>query len=169
MIDNLMPLPLEKKIVDEEEKRSDKYTESVHTELSESQAHRRRRCDQSSKKLVSKNSLRNHKKYYHIYIATISATQYMGGSCVDPDRTIYMFRYSFKENGNPVHVMPYFGSSECRELSNMAKRSKNPNFICCHLKISVQRVIESAISLCIRYLENRCRKVLNKKVYLIER
>ena len=68
---------------------------------------------------------------------------------MDPDRTIYMIRYSFKENGNRVHVMPNFGASECRELSNMAKRSKNPNFICCRLKISVQRVIESAISLCI--------------------
>ena len=108
-----------------------------------------------AKNLYLKTLFETTKKYYHIYIATISATQYMGGSCVDPDKTIYMFRYSFKENDNPVHVMPYFGASECRELSNMAKRSKNPNFICCHLKISVQRVIESAISLCIRYLENR--------------
>ena len=65
-----------------------------------------------------------------------------------------MIRHLFKGNSNPVHVMHNFGANgafscelnECRELSNTAKWSKNPNFICCHLK-SVQYVSQNSISL----------------------
>ena len=82
----------------------------------------------------------------------------------------YMIRRSLKGHSNPMHVMHNFGVNggfscelnECRVLSNTAKRSKNPNFICCHLK-SVQYVTESAISLSILPREP-LQELLNKKV-----
>ena len=91
--------------MDEKERRSDEHTDSDLTELSESQEHWHWRCDQCSKEFASKNSLRNHTRYYHILPSYISATQYLGGTCVDQDRGIYMIRRSFKGNSNPVHVM----------------------------------------------------------------
>ena len=167
---NFLPSTSEEKIVDEEVRRSDEHTESDLTELSESQERRRWRCDQCSKDFASRNSLRNHARFYHTSPDYISATRYLGGTCVDPDRGIYMIRRSFKGNSNPVHVMHNFGANggfscelnECRELSNTAKRSKNPNFICCHLK-SVQYVSQSSISLYILPREP-LQELLSKKV-----
>ena len=126
------------------------------TDLSDTHSNKdssRRRCDQCSKDFVSKKSLQNHTRFYHISPDYISATRYLSGVCVDPDRGIYMIRRSFNGTSHPVHVMHNFGINggfscelnDCRELSNTTKRSGNPNFICNHLK-SVQYVSKSSSS-----------------------
>ena len=108
---------------------------------------------QCSKYFVSKKSLQNHTRFYHISPDYISTTRYLNGVCVDHDRGIYMIRRSFNGTSHPVHVMHNFGINggfscelnDCRELSNTTKRSGNPNFICNHLK-SVQYVSKSSSS-----------------------
>ena len=75
------------------------------------------------------------------------------GICVDPDRGIYMIRRSFSGTSHPLHVLHNFGVNggfscelnDCRELSNTAKWSGNPNFICNHLK-SVQYINKNSNS-----------------------
>ena len=68
-------------------------------------------------------------------------------------------RRSFSGTSHPIHVIHDTGAggsfscelNDCREMSNTAKRSGNPNFVCCHLK-SVQYVTETAQS---RYVLSR--------------
>ena len=127
-------------------------------------------CSVCSKNFASKKSLQNHAKYYHVSPDFINATRYLNGVCVDPDRGIYMIRRSFSGTNHPVHVIHNFGSdggfscelNDCREVSNTAKRSGNPNFICNHLK-SVQYVTKNSTS---RYILPResLEALINKRV-----
>ena len=127
-------------------------------------------CNACSKYFASKKSLQNHTKYYHVSPDFINATRYLNGVCVDPDRGIYMIRRSFSGTSHPVHVMHNFGSdggfscelNDCREISNTAKRSGNPNFVCNHLK-SVQYVTKNSTS---RYILPResLEELISKKI-----
>jgi hypothetical protein len=110
-------------------------------------------CSLCNKAFSSKKSLQNHGRYFHISPDFISGRRHLNGICVDPDRGIYLMRRSFSGTSHPVHVIHDFGTdggfscelNECRELSNTARRSGNPRFVCSHLK-SVQYISENAKS-----------------------
>lgn len=110
-------------------------------------------CGSCAKAFSSKKSLQNHTRYIHTAPDFISGSRHLNGICVDPDKGIYLMRRSFSGTSHPVHVIHSFGTdggfvcelNDCRELSNTARRSGNPSFICNHLK-SVQYVAEKAKS-----------------------
>ncbi len=106
-------------------------------------------CETCLKHFSSKKSLRNHIKYIHVTTDYINANRFLHGVCVDPRQGLYLVRRSFSGTSHPIHVFHSFGVNggfsceldECREFSKTARRSGNPNFMCCHLK-SVQYVLE---------------------------
>ena len=106
-------------------------------------------CETCFKHFSSKKYFRNHVKYIHFTTDYINANRFLHGVCVDPRQGLYLVRRSFSGTSHPIHVLHSFGVDggflceldECREISKTARRSGNPNFMCCHLK-SVQYVSE---------------------------
>ena len=106
-------------------------------------------CETCLKRFSSNKLLRNHIKYIHVTTDYINANRFLHGVCVDPRQGLYLVRRSFSGTSHPIHVLHSFGVDggfsceldECREFSKTARRSGNPNFMCCHVK-SVQYVTE---------------------------
>ena len=104
-------------------------------------------CETCLKRFSSNKSLRNHIKYIHVTTDYINANRFLRGVCVDPRQGLYLVRRSFSGTSHPgFHSFEVDGGfscelDECREFSKKTRRSRNPNFMCYHIK-SVQYVTE---------------------------